>query len=159
MPAAGSKAPIAAGNNTAATQQMANTLIDCFGRNGHDVGCYNRRPQSNGRDGPYEHPRGRACDFMMTSGGAASGNDRVRGTAMAEYAAAHAKELKIIYVIWYNRVWFPREGNMPWSQWRSYGCNGSDPSSCHYNHVHVSVHLQPGDPPLARCVSGIPCTE
>jgi hypothetical protein len=159
MPAEGNTAAVPVSKNTKATQTMANTLIGCFGRNGHSVGCYAPRTQSNGRDGPYEHPRGRACDFMMTPGGEASGHDRDRGTAMAEYAARHAKELKIIYVIWYRRVWRPGDGNIPWSQWRTYGgCNG-DPSSCHTNHVHVSVHLQPGDPQGAHCVSGIPCTE
>ena len=154
--AEGSTVPIAAGNNTVATQRMANTLITCFGRNGHGVGCYDPRV-GNGRK--YEHPRGRACDFMLTSGGTASGHDRARGQAMAEFAAAHAAELNIIYVIWFNRVWRPSDGNIPWAQWRDYGCGNCDPSAAHYNHVHVSVHLLPGDPPLAHCISGIPCTE
>src|SRR4029450_782422 len=89
---AGSTAAVPATHNPPAPPQMANTLIKCFGRNGHDVGCYSRRPQSNGRDGPYEHPRGRACDLMMTSGGTASGNDKARGEARAPYAMTHAKD-------------------------------------------------------------------
>ena len=56
-------------------------------------------------------------------------------------------------------VWRPSDGYRPWSQWRDYGCGNCGPSGAHYNHVHVSVHLVPGDPPLAHCVSGIPCTE
>ncbi|HEV7762668.1 MAG TPA: lytic transglycosylase domain-containing protein, partial [Acidimicrobiales bacterium] len=147
---AGSTAKVPASHNTIATQQMANTLLSCFGRNGHDVGCYDPRYDANGNEGPFEHPRGRACDFMMTGGGVAAGNDRARGQAMAMFAAAHAKDLKIIYVIWYAKIWYPRNGNIPWERWGSYSCNGQA-SDCHYNHVHVSVHLQPGDPPLAHC--------
>jgi len=94
---------------------------------------------------------------MMTDGGVAGGADRTRGQAFAEYAEAHASELHLIYVIWYRKIWYPSNGQIPWEQWRPYSCDGS-PSDCHYNHVHVSVHFQPGDPPLARCVSGIPCT-
>jgi hypothetical protein len=152
----GSTAPVLAGNNTAANQLMANSLIACFGRNGYYVGCYDPRV-NEGRK--FEHPRGRACDFMITSGGVASGHERARGQAMAEYAAAHAAELHIIYVIWFNKVWNPSDGNISWESWRSYGCGDCGPSGGHFNHVHVSVHLQPGDPPIAHCVSGIPCTE
>jgi len=141
---------------------MATSLLACFGTNGKGVGCYDRRAQTHSdgtvTDGPFEHPRGRACDFMMTDGGVANGAEKARGTAFAEYVEAHAQELHVIYIIWFNKNWDPHDGNIPWSQWRSYGCSGSDPSSCHYNHVHVSVHFQPGDPPLARCVPGIPCT-
>ena len=145
----GSTQPVEARNNTVANQRMANTLIACFGRNGLPVWCYDPRSE----DPKYEHPRGRACDFMM-SGATATGHARARGQAMAEFAAAHASELHIIYVIWFDRIWYPRDGVIPWAQWRSY--SGPNP---HYDHVHVSVHLQPGDPPLAHCVPGIPCTE
>jgi soluble lytic murein transglycosylase-like protein len=155
-PAEGSTEPVPAGNNTLATQLMANSLIACFGRNGHGVGCYDPRLADGAL---YEHPRGRACDFMMTDGGVAAGHDRARGQAMAEYAAAHASELHVIYVIWFNRVWNPSDGNIGWDRWRDYGCGDCDASGAHYNHVHVSVHLQPGDPPLAHCVPGIACTE
>jgi soluble lytic murein transglycosylase-like protein len=145
----GSTEPVPAGNNTVATQVMANTLIACFGRNGHPVWCYDPRSANP----LYEHPRGRACDFMMSSG-TATGHEYARGQAMAEFAAAHASELHIIYVIWFRRVWYPSDGLIPWEQWRPY--TGPIP---HVDHVHVSVHLQPGDPPLAHCVPDIACTE
>jgi Transglycosylase SLT domain len=149
--AEGSTDPVTTVNNTAATQQMANTLIACFGRNGYNVSCYEARAA----DPVYEHPRGRACDFMITAyRGRAEGHERARGQAMAEFAAAHAAEFKILYVIWFERSWSPSDGQIPWEQWDRY--SGSNP---HTDHVHVSVHLQPGDPPLAHCLPQYSCTE
>jgi hypothetical protein len=154
----GDTSPVPAGNNTMATQTMANTLLTCFGRNGHGVGCYDPRTGDGGR---FEHPRGRACDFMMTSGGVAGGNDKDRGTAMAEYTMANAAQLNVLYIIWFNKVWSASRDKTPkpWSQWRSYGCGDCGASGAHYNHVHVSVKLMPGDPALAACRSGISCSE
>src|SRR5688500_3159680 len=112
---------------------MANTLIACFGRNGYNVSCYEARSANP----VFEHPRGRACDYMITrNGGIAVGHERARGQAMAEFAAAHASELKILYVIWYRRSWSPEDGQIPWEQWDSY--SGDSP---HTDHVHVSVRL------------------
>jgi hypothetical protein len=146
--AEGSTDPVPARHNTEATQLMAKTLIDCFGRNGKDVGCYAEREGDL-----YEHPRGRACDFMMSSG-VASGHERDRGLAMAEWAQAHADELNILYVIWYNRIWSRARdpaGPRAWSTWRSYGCGGCGATRGHFDHVHVSVKLMPGDPSWAHC--------
>ena len=77
---------------------------------------------------------------------------------MAAWVQAHAEELHVLYIIWYNRIWNPsRDGSVPWSQWRSYG--GSGVTLGHYDHVHVSVHLVSGDPPSARCPAGVTCYE
>jgi hypothetical protein len=146
--AEGSTDPIPARHNTETLQITANTLIECFGRNNGDVGCYAEREKDL-----YEHPRGRACDFMMSSG-VASGHQRDRGLAMAEWAQAHADELNILYVIWYNRIWSRSRdpaGPRAWSTWRSYGCGGCGATRGHFDHVHVSVKLMPGDPSWARC--------
>jgi hypothetical protein len=150
----GGTEPITESSSTTATRAMANAVIACFGR-GHGIGCYSPRLPA----AKFEHPRGRACDFMLTSGGVARDEERSRGQAMAEWVAANATELNVIYVIWYNRSWNPSDGNIPWNQWSDYGCGGCDPSAAHHNHVHVSVKLQPGDPDWAHCVFGIPCTE
>jgi hypothetical protein len=141
---------------TAATQTMAASAIQCFGRP-YSVGCHSERPGDR-----FEHPRGRACDFMATAGGIAGGDERAWGQAMAEWVAAHAEELKVLYVIWADRSWNPADGDpVPWEQWRDYtGCANpcTDPTVGHFNHVHVSVHLQPGDPEWARCTH-LTCSE
>jgi Lysozyme like domain len=141
---------------TAATQTMAASAIQCFGRP-YSVGCHSERPGDR-----FEHPRGRACDFMATAGGIAGGDERAWGQAMAEWVAAHAEELKVLYVIWADRSWNPADGDpVPWEQWRDYtGCANpcTDPTVGHFNHVHVSVHLQPGDPAWAQCTH-LTCSE
>jgi hypothetical protein len=83
-----------------------------------------------------EHPKGRACDFMMTSGEQASGTQKARGDAMAAWAVANAEPLGIMYVIWFRMIWTPQEG------WHAYNnpYGGDDPSGWHTNHVHISVY-------------------
>jgi hypothetical protein len=92
-------------------------------------GCY--RVDDHG-----EHPRGRACDWMMTSGGEAAGSQRVRGDMMAAWAVANADRLAIKYVIWFRMIWTPAQGwhayNNPWG--------ADDPSGWHTNHVHISIY-------------------
>jgi hypothetical protein len=92
-------------------------------------GCY--RVDDHG-----EHPKGRACDWMMTAGGVASGAQKARGDAMAKWAVANADGLAITYVIWFRMIWTQAEGwhayNNPWG--------GDDPSGWHTNHVHISIH-------------------
>jgi hypothetical protein len=92
-------------------------------------GCY--RVDDHG-----EHPKGRACDFMMTSGGEATSAQKARGDAMAAWAVANADRLGIMYVIWFSMIWTPAEGWHPYSNpW-----GGDDPSGWHTNHVHISVY-------------------
>ncbi|MEU8244072.1 hypothetical protein AB0C07_37940 [Actinoplanes missouriensis] len=92
-------------------------------------GCY--RPSNHG-----EHPKGRACDWMMTSGGEAHGAQKAKGDAMAAWAVANADNLGIMYVIWYRRIWTQNQGwhayNNPWG--------GNNPSGWHTNHVHISMY-------------------
>ncbi|WP_436528256.1 hypothetical protein [Actinoplanes sp. HUAS TT8] len=91
-------------------------------------GCY--RSSNHG-----EHPKGRACDWMMTGGGEATGAQKARGDAMAAWAVSNADRLGLMYVIWFRRIWTPAKGwhayNNPWG--------GDDPSGWHTNHVHISV--------------------
>jgi hypothetical protein len=149
----GSTDPIETDNDhiTPATQAMANAVIECFGRGGRPIWCYDERRGDGGR---FEHPRGRACDFMITGGDTAEGDDRARGQAMAQFIADHAEELNVLYVIWYRRSWNPSDGDIPWERWRPY--SGASP---HTDHVHVSVRLLPGDPGWAACRPGISCSE
>jgi len=91
------------------------------------VSCY--RPLEDGG----EHPRGRACDFRVGSGGDAYGADRTYGNSLAAFLLFNAERLGVLYIIWYRQIWLPSSG------WRTYyGC--CDSSSKHTNHVHLSVY-------------------
>ena len=93
------------------------------------VSCY--RP-----GGPYEHPKGRACDFSATRygfGGDATGGDKRYGNDVAAFFVRNADRLGVLYVIWYRQIWLPATG------WRSYSGAYGDPASDHTNHVHLSV--------------------
>lgn len=92
-------------------------------------GCY--RPGHRG-----EHPKGRACDWMMTSGGAATGSQKHTGDQMATWAVANADALGIMYVIWYREIWTRSDG------WHAYSnpWGGNNPSGWHTNHIHISVY-------------------
>ncbi len=90
--------------------------------------CY--RPGSSG-----EHPEGRACDFMLSSGGAMPSSAGVqKGYAIAEWATANAERLGIMYVIYRQRIWDIRTGG----GWESMEDRGSVTAN-HYDHVHISV--------------------
>ncbi|MDQ7903548.1 hypothetical protein RB614_03345 [Phytohabitans sp. ZYX-F-186] len=93
------------------------------------VSCY--RP-----GGPYEHPKGRACDWSAEKngfGGDAAGSDKLYGNNLAAFFVRNADRLGIMYVIWYRQFWSPANG------WQSYSGAGGDPSSDHTNHVHISM--------------------
>lgn len=84
----------------------------------------------------FEHPKGRACDFAAAPngfGGVAAGADRTYGNNLAAYFVRNANALGVLYVIWFRQIWMPATG------WRAYTSGGSDPSSSHTNHVHLSV--------------------
>jgi len=87
--------------------------------------------------GPYEHPKGRACDFSAFStafgSGDATGKDKFYGNNLAAFFVRNADRLGVLYVIWYRQVWLPATG------WKSYAGSYGDPSSDHTNHVHLSV--------------------
>jgi hypothetical protein len=94
----------------------------------HGIGCFRH-------DDHGEHPRGRACDIMMTDGGKAKGDSKKHGDRLAHWAVDNADSLGIMYVIWYYRIWTRSEG------WHAYNnpYGGNDPSGWHTNHVHISV--------------------
>ncbi|MGS2615528.1 coiled-coil domain-containing protein [Micromonospora sp. LZ34] len=88
------------------------------------VGCY--RP-----GGPWEHPKGRACDWSLQRSGFAPWHNkdtRMYGNNLAAFLIRNADRLGIYYVIWNRQIWFPATG------WKSY----SGPSN-HTDHVHVSM--------------------
>lgn len=88
------------------------------------VGCY--RP-----GGPWEHPKGRACDWSLQNSGFRpwyNDDTRIYGNNLAAFLVRNADRLGVYYVIWNRQIWFPATG------WSSY----SGPSN-HTDHVHVSL--------------------
>jgi hypothetical protein len=88
------------------------------------VGCHR-----NG--GPFEHPKGRACDWSLQKSGFAPWHNqdtREYGNNLMAFLVRNSDRLGILYVIWNRMIWFPATG------WKSY----SGPSA-HTDHVHVSM--------------------
>lgn len=86
--------------------------------------------------GPFEHPKGRACDFSPQKngfGGDATGEAKIYGNNLTAFLVRNADKLGILYVIWYRQIWLPATG------WKSYRGAFGDPSSDHTNHVHLSL--------------------
>jgi hypothetical protein len=93
------------------------------------IGCY--RP---GNDG--EHPLGRACDFMLSTGGIMPTSAWVqRGYAVAAWARANASRLGIMYIIYRQRIWDIRMGSSGWVAMEDRGSITAN----HFDHVHISV--------------------
>lgn len=88
------------------------------------VGCH--------RDGgPFEHPKGRACDWSLQKSGfseAHTADMKKYGNDLMAFLVRNADRLGIYYVIWYAQIWFPATG------WHAY----HGPSN-HKDHVHVSL--------------------
>jgi hypothetical protein len=88
------------------------------------VGCHR-----NG--GPFEHPKGRACDWsLQKSGFAVAHNADMKnyGNNLMAFLVRNADRLGVLYVIWFKQIWFPATG------WHAY--HGA---SEHTDHVHVSM--------------------
>ncbi|MGQ5263415.1 coiled-coil domain-containing protein [Micromonospora sp. ZYX-F-536] len=88
------------------------------------VGCYRS-------GGPWEHPKGRACDWSLQKSGFSPWHNedtRTYGNNVAAFLIRNADRLGIYYVIWNRQIWFPATG------WKSY----SGPSN-HTDHVHMSM--------------------
>jgi hypothetical protein len=89
------------------------------------VGCH--------RDGgPFEHPKGRACDWSLQKSGfsvAHNADMKKYGNDLMAYLVRNADRLGIYYVIWFKQIWFPATG-----VWKAY--HGV---SDHTDHVHVSL--------------------
>ncbi|GAA4961453.1 outer membrane murein-binding lipoprotein Lpp [Nonomuraea thailandensis] len=90
------------------------------------VGCF--RSGSSG-----EHPLGRACDFMMSSGGAMpTAANNALGDRIAAWAIQNKDKLGVKYVIWKQRI---NQG----SGWRAMSDRGSVTEN-HFDHVHISMN-------------------
>lgn len=78
------------------------------------------------RAGDMDHGTGNAVDIMVSS--------RSQGDSVASYVMAHASELNVKYVIWYQRIWYPSSGT-----WKPMADRGGTTAN-HMDHVHVSVN-------------------
>jgi hypothetical protein len=93
------------------------------------IGCY--RPGSDG-----EHPLGRACDFMLSSGGVMPTASLIqKGYDIAAWAQANASRLGIMYIIYRQRIWDVRMASSGWVPMENRGSITAN----HYDHVHISV--------------------
>jgi len=93
------------------------------------IGCY--RPGSDG-----EHPLGRACDFMLSSGGVMPTASAIqKGYDIAAWAQANASRLGIMYIIYRQRIWDVRMASSGWVPMENRGSITAN----HYDHVHISV--------------------
>ncbi|MFI7610785.1 coiled-coil domain-containing protein [Nonomuraea terrae] len=117
--------PTGSDNITARTRLMKEQVEKNFALP-FAVGCF--RSGSSG-----EHPLGRACDFMMSAGGAMpSAANNALGDRIAAWALTNKDKLGVKYVIWKQRI---NQG----SGWRAMSDRGSVTEN-HYDHVHISMN-------------------
>jgi hypothetical protein len=92
----------------------------------YTVGCY--RAENDGG----EHPLGRACDFMMSTGGSMPSAAHVQlGDEIAAWAIQNKARLGVKYVIWRQRI---NHG----SGW-SIMSNRGGVTANHFDHPHISM--------------------
>ncbi|GII67194.1 hypothetical protein Skr01_72790 [Sphaerisporangium krabiense] len=92
------------------------------------IGCY--RAENSG-----EHPLGRACDFMLSSGGAMPSAPQVAlGEQVAAWAIKNGGKLGVKYVIYRQRIY-----NMGFPGWRAMENRGGITAN-HFDHVHISMY-------------------
>lgn len=116
--------PTGADNITARTRLMREEAKSAF-KLSNTIGCF--RVDTSG-----EHPLGRACDFMMTTGGAmATGAAQALGDSLAAWALKNRTKLGVKYVIWRQRI---NSG----TGWRFMSNRGGNTAN-HYDHVHISM--------------------
>ncbi|KIH97393.1 hypothetical protein LP52_19230 [Streptomonospora alba] len=121
-------------NITPRTEQMRELIIEKFGESPSTggVGCY--RPDGGWVVG--EHPKGRACDFMVDANGQMPSQEaNQRGQRIADWAQKNAERLGIMYIIYRQEIWDIRRGD---EGWRPMEDRGSITEN-HYDHVHISM--------------------
>jgi hypothetical protein len=76
-----------------------------------------------------EHDTGHAIDVMVYG-------DRSLGDEIAAWAQAHASELNLYDILWYQRIWTPIRAS---EGWRPLPDRGS-PTANHMDHVHLGTN-------------------
>ncbi len=122
------QSPLIGGTITPRMRQVKDAIDRRFGPFS-SIGCY--RAENGG-----EHSLGRACDFMLSTGGvlpAAAGVER--GDNIAAWAQANASRLGIMYIIYRQRMWDIRMASSGWVPMADRGGITAN----HFDHVHISV--------------------
>ncbi|GLX00847.1 hypothetical protein [Microtetraspora sp. NBRC 16547] len=120
--------PSGSDNITPRTRLMKTQVAEHFDLR-YSVGCY--RAENDGG----EHPLGRACDFMMSSGGSMPSPDmKALGDGVAAWAIENGSKLGVKYVIWQQRIY-----NLGSPGWRTMSDRGGITAN-HYDHVHISMY-------------------
>ena len=122
------QSPVIGGNITPRMAAVKDAIDRRFGPFSA-IGCY--RPEATG-----EHPLGRACDFMLSTGGVMPTAANVQlGYAIAHWAQANASKLGIMYIIYRQHIWDIRMASAGWVAMPDRGSITAN----HYDHVHISV--------------------
>ncbi|MFC3995326.1 pilus assembly protein TadG-related protein [Nocardiopsis sediminis] len=123
------------------TRQMCETHEAIMGEWGavferYGVGCY-RKMEDGG-----EHPRGRACDYMVSANGNLPSADLKAGAdAAAQWMIDNHEELDIYYIMWDHHIWNPsRDPVGRWQDVRRFVPNRGGNTVNHMDHIHVSVN-------------------
>lgn len=97
------------------------------------IGCWREADQFP------DHPSGHACDLMFTPVNTPKSIDA--GWAMANWLVLNQRVLGVKYVIWQGRIWTSYREPQHWRPYTVNGCpHGADLTTCHYDHVHVTVY-------------------
>jgi len=86
----------------------------------------------------------KAVDIMIPGWDTAGG--KALGDQVAAWVKDHHAELGVQYVIWNAKIWNIERDSEGWRPYASI-TGHDDPSSLHYNHVHVSVYGNKGTGP------------
>jgi hypothetical protein len=76
-----------------------------------------------------EHNTGNALDVMVYG-------DKALGDRIADWAQAHAAELDLYDILWYQRIWTPVRAS---EGWRTFADRGSATAN-HMDHVHLGTN-------------------
>ena len=88
------------------------------------------------RPNDSDHPTGRAVDGMIDNWATPTGN--ALGWQVAEWARTHAICLGVTYVIFDASIWSPDRAAEGWRPYE-HPNRGTDATSLHRNHIHISV--------------------
>ncbi|WP_326825126.1 coiled-coil domain-containing protein [Streptosporangium sp. NBC_01756] len=84
---------------------------------------------------PGDHGSGRACDFMMSSGGRLPTTEaKERGDRLAQWAITNGPRIGVMYIIWQQRYYDVRTG----TGWKLMSNRGGNTAN-HMDHVHISM--------------------
>ncbi|WP_030913507.1 coiled-coil domain-containing protein [Streptosporangium amethystogenes] len=123
----GFQTPSGNGGLTPRTVTMRNIVLQTFPMP-YGYGCL--RPGD-----PGEHGTGRACDFMMSTGGRVPTADAMeRGNRLAQWAIDNGNKYGVMYIIWQQKYYDVRTG----AGWRMMSNRGGNTAN-HIDHVHISM--------------------